>query len=243
MRVTVFGSSSSGNAYAIEFENGQILLLEAGMPYKKIAKAFPGRWSDVLGCLITHEHKDHSRYIEHYIDAGIVISASEGTLKKLGINSHLKVNRVHGGMIFKLAEDIYVYPFDVKHNADEPLGYMIIDKNSDESLLFITDSAYLDYSFKDINYYMVECNYIDEIVLQTRLKGDYTAPNYHMSLSTCIKFLGKCTLTNARKIILIHLSGVNSDEEKMVNDVRNSTGIDTVAASPGMILRLSKEPF
>jgi len=243
MNITVFGSSSQGNAYALEFDNGQILLLEAGMPYKQFAKAFPGRWLDVIGCLLTHEHGDHAKYVETYLDAGIVINASEGTLNKLNIKSILKTNRIHGGMIFNLSKDIYVYPFDVKHNAAEPLGFMIVDKGTDESLLFITDSAYLDYSFKDITYYMIECNYIDGIVIQTRMMGGYTAPKYHMSLDTCIKFLGKCTLTNAKKIILIHLSGVNSDEEKMVHDVWYSTGIDTVAASPGMVLRMSKEPF
>jgi len=243
MKLTVFGSSSSGNAYALEFENGQILLLEAGMPYKLFAKAFPGRWSDVLGCLITHEHGDHSKYINEYIDAGLHVFASKGTYEKLGITTRFKINVLTGGCIVSMKPNVLIYPFAVSHNAAEPLGFMITDSVYHETLVFITDSAYLDYRFTHINYYMVECNYIDSVVMENRVNGGYTAPKYHMSLETCKKFLGKCEHNDTKKIILIHLSDTNSYERRMVEEIQDCTGISTVAAASGMVIELNGSPF
>lgn len=48
-------TGSTGNNYWIEY-NGQILLLDAGVPIADIKKSIDYRVGDVVGCLVTHHH-------------------------------------------------------------------------------------------------------------------------------------------------------------------------------------------
>ena len=48
--------SQPGNCYALKSESGEILLLDCGCKYSEILKGISYRISDVLGCLISHEH-------------------------------------------------------------------------------------------------------------------------------------------------------------------------------------------
>ena len=56
MFIRCIGSGSSGNSYALYDDNNKILLLDLGLPRKEIMKAIDFRISDVVGCLISHEH-------------------------------------------------------------------------------------------------------------------------------------------------------------------------------------------
>lgn len=49
-------SSSKGNCYIVEAEGSKPLLLEAGIPIKKIREALNFGLSNLAGCLISHEH-------------------------------------------------------------------------------------------------------------------------------------------------------------------------------------------
>lgn len=55
MRVINTGSQP-GNCYALKSESGETLLLDCGCRYSEILKGISYRISDVLGCLISHEH-------------------------------------------------------------------------------------------------------------------------------------------------------------------------------------------
>ena len=56
MFIRCIGSGSSGNSYALYDDNNKILLLDLGLPRKEIMKAIDFIISDVVGCLISHEH-------------------------------------------------------------------------------------------------------------------------------------------------------------------------------------------
>lgn len=241
MKLTVFGSSSEGNGYALEFDNGLILLLEAGTPYSKVYGAYPGRWSDIIGCFITHEHGDHTRHIKEYAMNGIRIFATQGTLDKV-LPDHITAKPILSNAWFQL-ENISIYAFAVKHNAADPVGYLIVDLISKESLLFITDTVYFKPYFTGVTYMMVECNYITEIALANVRDDGNTGFDNHLSLETCIKFLGACDLKKTTQIILVHLSDRNSNQKRMVREVYEKTNVDTVAAEPGMVRNLRKDAF
>lgn len=55
MRVINTGSQL-GNCYALKSESGEILLLDCGCRYSEILKGISYRISDILGCLLSHEH-------------------------------------------------------------------------------------------------------------------------------------------------------------------------------------------
>ena len=56
MFIRCAGSSSSGNSYALYSDNGQILLLDAGLPIKEIKKMCDFNVTDMVGCLVSHGH-------------------------------------------------------------------------------------------------------------------------------------------------------------------------------------------
>ncbi len=56
MFIRCIGSGSSGNSYALYDDNNKVLLLDLGLPRKEIMKAIDFRISDVVCCLISHEH-------------------------------------------------------------------------------------------------------------------------------------------------------------------------------------------
>ena len=50
-------------------------------------------------------------------------------------------------------------------------------------------------------------------------------------------------LSKTLKIVLVHLSDSRSDEQRMVKEIREATGIETIAASNGMSIPLQLCPF
>ena len=58
MKLKVIGTGSGGNAYLLNAGRSS-LLLDAGLPLRKIIRAVPD-WKSLQGCLITHEHQDLS---------------------------------------------------------------------------------------------------------------------------------------------------------------------------------------
>jgi phosphoribosyl 1,2-cyclic phosphodiesterase len=50
------GSSSAGNSYALISSSGEILAIEAGVKFTDFKKMINWRVSDVVGCIVSHEH-------------------------------------------------------------------------------------------------------------------------------------------------------------------------------------------
>ena len=56
MNVKCLGTGSKGNAYALSDSEGNILLLDCGIPIKEIKIGINFQVSKVVGCLVTHSH-------------------------------------------------------------------------------------------------------------------------------------------------------------------------------------------
>lgn len=246
MELYVCGSSSKGNCYIIKSKSGT-LILDAGIDFKEIQKIMKFDFSNLLGILITHEHLDHSKYITNFARKGINIYSSLGTFNALELSGH-RYKRVNALEQFELG-NFLILPFDVQHDANEPLGFIIYDKISKEKLLYATDTYYIKYKFSNVNYLLLECNYITDIVKENRLKGKIHKSMYqrllksHFSLEHVLEFLKANDLSSVREIILCHLSDKNSDENVMIREVYNLTGIKTVVASSKMQLEFKLYPF
>ena len=66
MELKCIGSGSKGNAYAL-VEKDEILLLECGMPLLAVKEAIGWKISNVVGCLISHIHKDHAGHVKEFL--------------------------------------------------------------------------------------------------------------------------------------------------------------------------------
>lgn len=143
-----------------------------------------------------------------------------------------------------------VMAFETQHDASQPCGWLIRYKPTGETALYATDTYYLRYTFPGVDYWIVECNYCDDIVdaqqragtlssaLRSRLKKS------HLSLRRLLAVLKANDLTKAKAVVLIHLSGERSDEKAMVAAVKEVTGLDEVyAAVGGQRIQLKQYPF
>ena len=227
MNIKVLASSSSGNCYRIS-DGYTTLLLECGISFKKIREGLGFRLSEVDGCLISHEHKDHSKAAEDIARAGIDIYLSKGTKEAIGLDGH-RIKVVKALDQFRIGT-FTILPFDTQHDAAEPLGYLVYSNKTKEKLLFATDTYYIRYKFQGLTHIMVECNYASDILYDNIEKGlvpeglKNRLLRSHFSLPNVKKFLQANDLSKVEEIYLLHLSSGNSDEARFKREIQELTG-------------------
>ncbi len=246
MILRVLGSSSHGNCYILE-RGEQALLIECGVSWKQIQQGLDFNLSRVGACLISHEHKDHSKSAREVMQAGINVYCSPGTAGAIGLSSHRLIT-ISPLKQFTVG-DFIILPFPVEHDCAEPYGYLIYCRSTGEKLLFATDTYYIRHRFSGLNYIMVECNHCGDVLKEHVAEGTMAVPRKnrllesHFSLEHCKEFLQANVTTDTRKIVLLHLSDDNSDAERMVREITDLTGIDTEVADPGKVIELEIYPY
>ncbi len=225
MQITALASSSKGNCYLIS-DGVSSILIEIGIPLKEIKSKVDINFTSLSGCLISHEHNDHSKYAKDLIKY-CDIYASSGTLEAINIETYkYKQHTLKHGKVVEISS-FKVLPFDTQHDAKEPLGFLIQSNITGKKLLFATDTYYIKPRFSGLNYIMIECNYASDIadgnnlnkVVRERLKKS------HFELENVKSFLKANNLSKVKKIYLIHLSDGNSDAERFKREIMELTGI------------------
>ena len=245
MDLKILGSSSSGNCYLLISES-EVLMIECGVRFGEVKKALDFNVSKITACLITHEHKDHCKHVKDVLLAGIDVYASLGTIKAIGINHH-RFSRAKHGEAFK-AGSFKILPFDVQHDAAEPLGFLIFQPEMGNTL-FLTDSYYVKFNFPGLNHLLVEANYSEEILAEN-VESGRTNPfvakrveSSHMSKETLIQMLQANDLRQVQNIVLLHLSDSNSNASQFQSEVQKLTRINTVIADKNITIPLNRYPF
>ena len=232
MKLKVLASGSDANSYILENEH-EALIIEAGVSFKELVKYVEPR--KIVGCVVSHKHKDHARYVEEYINLGIVV------VKPYDTNSDLSTG-------FK-AGNFFLVPFKNYHNV--PCYGFFINHRACGKIVFATDTGYVNKNFSKagISHWLIECNYSKELldksvedgivnpILADRIVKD------HMSIETCKTFFERNNLSKTRSITLIHLSNNNSDAKQFQNVIHNQTGKDVYIAQKGLEIDLSLYPL
>ncbi len=241
MELKVLGSSSAGNCYILDNGN-EALILEAGVTFAKVKKALGFNIRKVAGCLITHQHNDHAKFIRNMVECGITTLAlpEVWTAKEVSNSRAVKIQPYKG---YKLGR-FKVLPFPACH--DVPcVGYHIMHPDCGR-VLFLTDSCDCLQIFPNLSHLLIECNYSTYNLLEAVNKG-YTLksqierlPNSHMELDTCKRVIREHDLSQVQNIVLLHLSAHNSDREHFVSEIERQTGKVVYAATPGMSLDITK---
>jgi phosphoribosyl 1,2-cyclic phosphodiesterase len=234
MKIQVIGSGSSGNCYLID-DGKTKLLLDAGLPFRKIQIALHFKLSSVCGCLVTHEHGDHSKAVKDLLKNGIDVAMSYGTAVELGVRKHHRLKLTLMGNVFQWGT-FYIQAFNIKHDAKEPLGFLILSTVTREQLLYLTDTNYCPYRFDRLNYILMEINHdVDEVMLN--IENGYLNETLgkrilrtHMSLDTAVEFLESNDLSQVYKIYICHVSGTNGNVEKFKEKIQKVTGKEVIIA-------------
>ena len=243
MILKCIGSGSKGNAYAL-IGKQDILLLECGMPLKEVKKAIDYNILKIKGCLLTHEHGDHSKYVRDYLKAGIPVFTNDETKRTIKVSPGDRISSGAEMKQFNMGH-FEIIPFYVPHNGTACFAYLIKHPEMGK-LLFATDLEYIPWSFKGhaINHFLIECNYDEQFI-------DTNIPNYehkikgHCSLDTCLNIIWANETVALRNVIMCHLSASSDYSGYFIKRMREVAGIGVkvACAKPGLSVELNENIF
>jgi phosphoribosyl 1,2-cyclic phosphodiesterase len=218
-------SSSKGNLYTVTANNGKRLLVECGVRFKDILKSLNYQIKNVEGCLLSHEHSDHSKSVRDVTDAGITVYSGAGTFKSLGIRSDWAAKAVFDGTLIRF-KSFDVLCYSTQHDAAEPLGFVV--RCDDEFLLFATDTKNIESDIFGFPYSIVaiECSYSEAELRNNHKEGRIDDERFkrlldsHMEVRHTEYLLKKCNLSKCKEIHLLHLSRENLDKDKVLTDFK-----------------------
>lgn len=256
MDLKIIGSSSKGNCYILD--NGdEALVLECGIPFKRVQEALEYDTRRIVGAVITHEHGDHAKAVQKFLDAFIPIFTSRGTAKALGILENHLVTDVADHVMYSLGQ-FRILPFPVEHDAAQPFGYLI-NHPSMGTVLFATDTRWLRHypfglndivRFSGLNNILIECNYRHDILEANIAAGKLPGvlgkrtKKSHCSFAECRAILLAQDLSEVNNIVLIHLSDGNSNAAEFKKDIEEATGKTVTVAESGITIKnFNKTPF
>lgn len=229
--VKTIATGSKGNAYLLQ-SGDRWLLLECGIPFKKLQKALDHQVSRLDGCLLSHAHKDHACCIRDLAGRGIDIYAHEETFEWSAMSLRgTNCISVSGGIPFQIANHWLVLPFEGRH--DIPcLGYQVSD--GEDTLVFATDTGYCRYTFPGMTILMIEANFSEKILWENCDKGhiDRKRANRvfanHMSIERVVEMLKANDLSKLREVRLLHLSDSNSNEALFKRMIQEVAGVPVI---------------
>lgn len=241
MKLRVIGSSSKGNGYALIAEN-EILLLEAGCKLLDAKKAIDWQVGKVIGCLVSHRHKDHGGYIKAYMKSGISIFGGEGTVidieecggERICVLPYKKKTSIGG---------FTVQPFSLEHDC--PCYGFLISHPEMGRLVFATDTEYVKYRFRNVNHIMIEANYSKEYLDESEEHEEKRRHVLygHMSIEAVTDFCKKNSSCSLRNVVLMHLSDRNGSPDEFKQRMESVVDCPVWIAEAGLQVELCKIPF
>lgn len=234
MKITPLYSGSAGNAYLVTVGATRFLIECGGTPksLREGLRAHGLILSDIRFCLISHEHRDHCAAGQALLIAGVDVYATRGTIEAIGITGPAVHEMRHGE--WQTAHGLDVVTFAAQHDAADPAGFIV--KAGRNSLLYITDSWYVDVRYRDVTHLMVECNHDEDLLAASDAAHAQRVSTSHLSLSEALRFTGAVMQNHTgvrpslREVWLIHLSDRHSDEERFRDRFRALTGVPVYVA-------------
>ena len=225
MRLLTLGTGSKGNSYVLSDDDGNSLILDAGVSIEAIKKALDFNFQSVSGVLISHGHKDHvlcADALEYYgLDVWKPYVWDDG-LDRITLGAYA------------------VSSFPVNHDTEPCTGFLI-RHTSGFRMIYATDLSYTKYIFSKFkaDCILVECNYMDEYVnpeleyLRHKVCG-------HFSLKNCKEFIKVNQTDNLKTIILCHMSFSSCDGAESIKQIKEivGDGVNVFIATPEEVVEL-----
>ena len=249
MKLTCLGSSSAGNCYLLQADNGETLILDCGIPIKAIKKGLDWNIKGIVGVLCTHKHLDHSKSVKDFEAMGIRISAPY-----IQYAQHEGMHRYHTIPFdsFKVkAFDLTTIDGSWTHTDanGEPCpiyGFLITHKEMGR-MLYITDCELIKWRFKDINHILLGVNYDKDLVDKDNDPKTRHVFRGHLSIDTACDFVKANYSDSLQNVIMCHLSSENSDRDSFIEKMKKvacGANVDVAERNKEWVLRKGGEcPF
>ena len=224
-------SGSSGNSSLVQSKD-IIILVDAGVSGKKIVDAHASinfGIENISAILITHEHSDHTQSIatlskKYNIPVYANVKTWSALKDKKEKISKENIKYFNTNKSFVLS-DLTILPFDIPHDAADPCGFSISDKESKISIA--TDIGHMTGSIldniKNSNFLLLEANYEPDVLKCSsypfHLKERIASPIGHLSNIEAGKTINYLSNFGVKNIMLGHLSNENNFPELAYNSV------------------------
>lgn len=223
MKLKVLGSGSSGNCYILESDT-EVLIIEAGVPFKEVKIALGFNVKKIVGVVVSHCHKDHSGFVDQYKGICSIYKPYEV----------ITPNNRFGNFfirVFSLVHDVECYGFYIQH---QDIG----------SLIYASDTEYIKYRFENIKHILVEANYSENLIDNEAVNREHVLRG-HMSLQTALDFISTNNNPALRNVVLIHLSDKNADSAEFLRKTKEIVkySADCYIAEKGLEVDLNLCPF
>lgn len=225
MRLKVLGSGSSGNCYILESDT-EALVIEAGISIYEVKKALDFNIRKIVGVICSHGHKDHSKYLSEYWQAGIQI--------------FLPYEIENGNPSSIICGKFAVRPFLLIHDV-RCYGFFITHTDMGR-LVYASDTEYIKWRFSKVNYILVESNYSKELVSDIPEKRRHVLTG-HMEIGTTCEFLKANNNPGLRSVVLLHLSSDSADAEDFKAKAEKMVNCPVYVAEKGFEISLDLVPF
>ena len=228
MKVQTIASGSKGNC-TIVLCNDTNLIIDMGISYLTLKNSLEENslsFDNFNGILITHCHKDHTKGLSSLIKkTNIPVYIPEKMYDS--IKEYVPYPRCIIIDDEFYINDIKINLLHTSHDAPCSVGFII--RNNDKSLVYITDTGYINRKIlnnivgKDC--YIIESNH-DEVMLMDGpyprfLKERVISDTGHLSNKTTAKYLKKIIGDKTKYVLLAHLSEKNNTEEKAIEAMIN----------------------
>lgn len=218
--IKCLGSGSKGNGWIID-DGREVLIVDCGVPVKEMKIAIDFEISRVVGCIVSHCHKDHAGYINQYEGCGLEVYKPYEAIGNIG---------------YAKFGSFFIQSFPLVH--DVPcFGFLISNPNIGR-ILYATDTEYIRYRFKNLNYVIVEANYANELLdddLDDTTKRTHVLRG-HMELATTQRFLRQNCDENTKNVILAHLSNENADRDMFLTKTSPMIEAPVWIAKKGLVI-------
>lgn len=230
----VIGSSSAANGYILTCGNEK-LIIEAGCKPKEYLSVLSYDIKSAY-CIVSHCHSDHCRNLDKILSYGIPAYAPPSVCE-----IYPKCKCVEHMCKYKVG-NFWILPLKVPHGDCECFAYHI-NLPDGQTLLFMTDLQEFPYKLKDVNHLMIEVNNCDETVLDNLCDGAdiHSRPDNHLSLEKALEVTRRLYSPNLNKVIALHLSDGNSDENLIKRRFREELGINILIAENGLNVCLEED--
>lgn len=243
MKLKCLSSGSCGNCYALVADDGETILLDAGIPIIDIKRGLGWNVKSVVGAVVTHHHKDHSQSVIDLEVMGIPVFKPYESLEPIEIGK--SEWRIQG---FDLTTLDGKWTHTNADGTECPCYGFLITHPEIGKLLYVTDTEFVKWRFNEVNHILISCNYQKKYIAEDSNDAKkYHVYRGHMELETVKEFVIANKSDALQNVILCHLSRDNAEPSECVAEVKKIAplaNVDYAAAGKEWILQHGKEcPF